>query len=245
MRILLASALLAACGSVYAADAGQAGITISPISISLDAKRPADAVTFSNGTTENKVIQVEVMNWSHENGEDHFSPATDLLVSPPMFRVAAGAKQVVRVGLKSRAGANSATEKTYRMFLQEVPETAPVTAVEGGGSALRLLLRFGVPVFLKPTKALPESISWKASRNKDNSIALSVTNTSNRHLRVSEVKLESAGKSVAANNFAYVFAGETYTWTLKPDTAWQPGAAMVSARTDDGSVHAGLSLQGP
>ena len=245
MREFVASALLAACCAAQAADAGRAGITISPISVSLDAKRPADAVTFQNGTAENKVIQVEIMNWSHDNGEDHFTPAADLLVSPPMFRVAAGAKQVVRVGLKSRAGATSPTEKTYRMFLQEVPETAPVPAVDAGGSALRLLLRFGVPVFLKPAKALPESINWKASRNKDNTIALSLTNTGNRHLRVSEVKLESAGKSVAASNFAYVFAGETYTWTLKPDAPWQPGAAMVSARTDDGSVHAGLSLQGP
>ena len=245
MRALVFSALLGACCSVQAANADRVGITISPISVSLDAKRPADAVTFFNGTAEDKVIQVEVMNWAHENGEDRFSPATELLVSPPMFRVPAGAKQVVRVGLKSRAAANSATEKTYRMFLQEVPETAPVTAGEGGGSALRLLLRFGVPIFLKPAKTLPESISWKASRHKDNTIALSVTNTGNRHLRVSEVKLESGSKSVAANNFAYVFVGETYTWTLKPDAPWQPGAAMVSARTDDGSVHAGLSLQGP
>lgn len=245
MRVLIASAMLAACCSVQAADMGRAGITISPISISLDAKRPADAVTFHNGTAESKVIQVEIMNWAHENGEDRFTPATDLLVSPPMFRVVAGAKQVVRVGLKSRAGANSPSEKTYRLFLQEVPETAPVPVMEGGGAALRLLLRFGVPVFIKPAKAMPESITWQAARRADGSIALGVTNNGNRHLRISEVRLESAGKFAAAGNFAYVFAGETYTWSLKTDTPWKPGGATVSARTDDGIVHAALSLQAP
>ena len=243
MRVLLATVLLVVTASAQAA--ATAGIALNPISVSLDAKRPADAVTLSNGTAENKVIQVEIMNWTHENGEDRFRPATDMIVSPPMFRVAAGAKQVVRVGTKSRGLATSPTEKTYRMFFQEVPETAPSSAAAGGGAALRLLLRFGVPVFIKPAKPLPDSMSWRALRHHDGTIALSVSNTGNRHVKLSEVKLESAARVLNADGFAYVFAGETYAWILKPGAAVSAGEATVSASTDDGPVHASLALQGP
>lgn len=244
MRVLIAAALFVAPVWTHAAEVERPGITVSPITISLSAKRPADAVTFSNGTAESKVIQVEIMRWSRVNGEDRFEVAPEMIVSPPMFRVAAGAKQVVRVGLKSRADARSSIEKTYRMFLQEVPETLPVPALEGGGSALRLLLRFGVPVFIRPEKPSPESLAWKAQLTKDGSIALSLDNRGNQHLRVSEVRLQSDGKSVNAGNFAYVFSGETYTWTLRPGFPIKTGAATVSARTDEGLVHAGLTIQG-
>lgn len=243
MRSLLAFALFTAAFSAQAAES--TGISLVPITVALEAKRPADAVTLTNGTADDKVFQAEIMNWSRENGEDHYTPAKDMLVSPPMFRVAAGAKQVVRVGLKSRAAANSPIEKTYRLFLQEVPESAPVTPAEAGGTALRLLMRFGIPIFVKPSKLQPESTEWKAQAGKDGRIALSVRNNGNRHLKVSEIKLESAGKSASTESFAYVFPGETYTWMLKPDAPLKAGDATISARTDDGPVHAALALQGP
>lgn len=243
MRFLLVFALLVA--SFLAQAAESTGISLVPITVTLDAKRPADAVTLTNGTADNKVFQAEVLSWSRENGEDHYTPSKDMLVSPPMFRVAAGAKQVVRVGLKSRAEASSPVEKTYRLFLQEVPENAPVTTSEAGGAVLRLLMRFGIPIFVKPSKLQPESMDWKARAGKDGSIALSVHNNGNRHLKVSEIKFESAGKSAGTESFAYVFPGETYTWMLKPDVPIKAGNATVSARTDDGPVHAALALQGP
>lgn len=243
MRVLFAIALLLVTLSSPAAPT--AGIALNPITVSLDAKRPADAVTLTNGTAENKVIQVEIMNWTRENGEDHFTPAKDMIVSPPMFRVAAGAQQVVRVGLRSRASANSATEKTYRMFLQGVPEGDAAAPPGSGGTALRLLLRFGVPVFIKPAKPLPDSMTWQAQRHADGSIALSVHNTGNRHMKLSDVKLAVAGQTLDASGFAYVFSGESYTWTLKPEKIVPAGDASVSASTDDGPVHAGLALLGP
>jgi fimbrial chaperone protein len=241
MRLLLAFALLMMASAAQAAAV--AGINLVPITVTLDAQRPADAITLSNGTLDPKVFQAEVMVWSRENGVDQFAPAKDMRVNPPMFRVAAGAKQVVRVGLKSRAAANSPTEKTYRLFLQEVPETAPVTSAEAGGTTLRLLMRFGIPIFVKPSTPQPESLHWKAQYRQDGSIALSVHNDGNRHVKVSEIQLESAGKSIGTDSFAYVFSGETYIWTLKPDQPIPAGDASVSARTDNGPVHAALALQ--
>lgn len=243
MRVFLALVLWAALAPANAAV--PAGISLNPVSITLDAQRPADAVTLLNGTAETKVIQVQVMRWSREHGKDSYTPVADMIASPPMFRVAAGAKQVVRIGLKTRASAAGPAEKTYRMFLQEVPETAPVTTAENGGTSLRLLLRFGIPVFVKPAVVQPVSMDWKARRLRDGSIALSVSNMGNRHLKLADVRLESAGASANASGFAYVFAGETYTWTLKPTAALKAGEASVSASTDDGPVHAGLALLDP
>lgn len=243
MPSLRAFLLFAIAVSAQAADV--AGITLSPVIVTLDAKRPADAVTVMNETADNKIFQAEVMSWSRVNGEDRFSPATDMIVSPPMFQVVAGAKQIVRIGPRDRASANSQLEKTYRLFLQEVPEAAPVASAETGGTVLRLLMRFGIPVFIKPNKPQPESMSWKAVVAKGGLIALSVSNNGNRHLKISGVRIESAGKSASADGFVYVFAGETFTWLLKPEGPVKTGAATVHARTDDGLVHAGLTLQAP
>ncbi|TXH06361.1 MAG: molecular chaperone [Nevskiaceae bacterium] len=246
MRVLSAIALLLVGAVAHAA--APAGIALNPITVSLDAQRPADAVTLTNGTGDNKVIQAEVMRWTRERGEDHYAPAPEMLVSPPMFRVAAGGQQIVRVGLKSRAQADSPVEKAYRLFLQEVPETAPSPAPAGdaaGGSALRLLLRFGVPVFLKPAKPQPTSLAWQARQQPDGGVALSVRNDGNRHVKLANVQLTQGAQAVNADGFAYVFAGETYTWMLKPAKSLAAGAGTLSASTDDGPVHAGLVLQGP
>lgn len=243
MRVLMILLCLAFVAPVWAA--APAGITLSPVTISLNAQRPADAVTLSNDTAEEKVFQAEVVSWSHENGVDRYAPTQELLVSPPMFRVSPGARQVVRVGAKARTTANSTHEKTYRLFLQEVPAMAPVASADAGGVALKLLMRFGLPIFIMPSVEQPESLLWQAKVIDSTHLRLSLTNNANRHVKVSDIQLKVVGQTLPVHGFAYVFAGETHVWELKPDTPLHTGVAQLSARTENGLIHDAITIVGP
>ncbi|HVT35489.1 MAG TPA: fimbria/pilus periplasmic chaperone [Nevskiaceae bacterium] len=245
MRKMLIGLLLLGAGCVCAATTPREGLTVSPVQTTLEPGQRATSVTMVNSTDDNKVIQAEVMRWTHVDGQDHYEPAGELLVNPPLFKLAAGASQIVRVGF-AQPPAGREREVQYRLYLQEVPsqdQQAPFA-----GAQLKMLLRLGVPVFVAPAAIQAESIKWRAIR-RGSDIELQLTNASNAHVRAAEVALgPHDGKPedfVHANSFAYVFPGETHSWTLQPNWPSAQKQLTVQARTDRGETRVSIPLEAP
>jgi len=64
-----------------------ATIGVSPVRATLSANQKIEAITVRNNGTEPMSMQLEVMNWSQQDGNDVFTPTRELLVNPPIFTV--------------------------------------------------------------------------------------------------------------------------------------------------------------
>ncbi len=237
-RILILSILLLVSGSAAA------GVSVSPVLLTLSAKHTSTAVTVTNDTGEEKVFEADPVAWRHQGDEDVYEPTTRIVASPPLFRLMPGARQVVRVGVPDTASAGDAAEGTYRLFLQEIP-AAPKGNTEGG-SQLKMLLRLGLPVFRSPPAPQPESMAWQVRRNSDGRIELQMRNSGNVHVRLSDLQVTPAGAPtpLKVDGFTYVFAGESRRWLLDPGKNWQGASVKYSVQTEKGLRSADLPLEG-
>src|SRR5208283_2977550 len=121
---------------------------ISPIRLDLDRQSKTDSITISNDEAERKLdMQAKLFEWTqNEKGEDVYVESNDLVFFPRIFSIDPQDKRVMRVGLKVPA---TATEKAYRLFIEELP---PPRDPEKTGTQVLFVLRFGVPIFIRPDK---------------------------------------------------------------------------------------------
>ncbi|MGQ0620783.1 MAG: fimbrial biogenesis chaperone [Panacagrimonas sp.] len=214
--------------SVVAAQQSSGGFTVNPIRLELAPGAKATSLTINNDGSRARTVQVSAMRWTQVDGEDHYEPATDLIVNPPVFRIAAGGSQILRAGFRGGAPA-TLTESAYRLYLQEVPDVT-----ESAPNQLRLLLRIGVPLFVQPVEETEGALNWAADRSPTGATRVSLSNSGNRRLRLSQLKAtDAAGRQFDVAGLAYVLPGATRQWTL-PQFAQAP--IHVLARTDAGQV---------
>lgn len=173
-----------------------AGFRAMPIKIYFDAKTKTAALNIENDGGKKTTIQLEAVEWSHdEKGTDIYTPARDLIFFPKILTIEPGEQRIVRVGYEGPVGD---TERTYRLFLQELP-TAQSTE-----SAVNMTLRMGLPVFVKPVKEKPMSSMDLALAN--GTLEVNVKNRGNSHIVVNRISAEGTDKG------AQVFLKEIGGW---------------------------------
>ena len=214
-----------------------ASIQVSPVRVMFSAGQPVTALSVRNTGDEPIVMQLEVMSWSQQNGTDVYTPTRELLATPPIFTVPPGKAQVLRMGL--RRPADAARELTYRLFLQEVPPPP-----KPGFQGLQMALRFGVPVFVAPATAStqPPVLSWRVYLTPDGGLEVGLANNGASHVRVSSLKLSTAGgKELAVQQKAdYVLSGQTHNWPVKDFKVPSGSSVHISAQTDAGELDGGI-----
>jgi fimbrial chaperone protein len=201
---------------------------------------PAQAVTamtVRNGGDVDTVVQLEVVSWSQQAGREVYGPTRDVLATPPIFKLAPGGTQIVRIGL--RRAPDPRRELTYRLFLQEVPP-APKEGFEG----LRVMLRIGIPVFVTPPVAAAASLRWSAVRTPQGQISLGASNGGNAHIQIVNIGVSLSGKELGKlTEPSYVLAGQSRGWPPLPMNA-PPGSVLrVVARTDAGDLSADVVVE--
>ncbi len=239
-----AAALVLILMPVLHAAVPEGGITVSPVRVDFGAAQRSAAVTITNGNAE-RVVQVEAFHWRRSQGEDLYTPTDDLIVNPPLFKLAPGAKQVVRVGLAAPGGSR-AEERAYRIYFQEVPEQSAATA---GGARLQMVLRLGVPVFVAPDPVRTE-LRWSARRTADG-FRLQLNNTGNVHARLSDLAVALPAATPAdsrqpianAPALRYVFPGETSAWTFQLNGPITAQVLRVTAQGENGTINAEIPLE--
>ena len=223
---------LGACGA-----AGAGTFDINPVRATLTPAQAVTAITVHNGGDEDTVVQLEVLSWSQQAGKDVYGPTREILATPPIFKLAPGATQIVRVGL--RRAPDPQRELTYRLFLQEVP-AAPKEGFEG----LRVTLRMGIPVFVTPPVAAAASLQWSAVRTPQGQISLGASNGGNAHIQIMNIGVSLSGKELGRlTEPSYVLAGQSRSWPPLPVNA-PPGSVLrVVSRTDAGDLSADVVVE--
>lgn len=214
-----------------------ASFMATPVKLTVPPGANSTSLSLQNTADQPVLVQAEVAAWTQRGGEDVLTPSQDLVVSPPIFTVAPGSSQIVRIGLMKRP--QSTSEVTYRLFLQEVPKPPPP-----GEQGVSVALRLGLPVFVLPKGGAAPKLSWSA-RARQGAVELQVTNGGTGHAQIIECTLTAEnGKPVAERALAaYVLAGQTRTWIFKTQGAWSGGRLTLNAQTSAGPLSAQIVAQ--
>ncbi len=242
MSHTLSRGLLVAFACLAAIAARAADLTIMPVAVQLDAAHDRTTVRVSNTGKAPVVLQADAIGWSRTDGVDQDTATDDLIVNPPVFTVAPGATQILRVGLRRNSPAEH--ESTYRMVLREVPSAADAADASVQGQ-VRVLVALRVPVYVAPAVVRHEQ-RWAARYDASGRLYASVSNTGNVHLKIGTLRLASQDDSAATRlqgPESVLMPGEVRQFALQRPTPVPAGQPMsLEVLTDRGLQHVPLDL---
>jgi fimbrial chaperone protein len=167
-------------------------------------------------------------------------PTTDVVFFPALLTLSPNEKRNLRIGVQVRPGA---AEKSYRVFVQELPPLVKSGTEDG---TVRVLTKMGIPIFLEPpgAKSAPAvgGLSLQGSTLK-----FEVKNGGTAHFRSQKVLVTAkAGSKVLHSQEVegwYVLAGGVREYVVElPKAACQGlSSIQVDLESDKGAVKAALS----
>jgi fimbrial chaperone protein len=226
-RILL---LLLASIASAAALAGQFSVT--PVRIFMHPKERAAAITVTNESDEDLVMQADVYAWKQKaDGEDDLVLSEDLILAPPILKLAPHARQVVRLAVLNPVA--SSEQRTYRMIVREVPEARPADkAVQ-----VQIALAFSLPVFITPPEA-KRDLACSIERTGADTVRANCANGGRAYVQPRELALVAGdGRKLASREGGgYILAGMKRGFDLKGAAGSIPnGRARLQVQLDDGT----------
>ena len=198
------------------AAAAAATYTVTPTRVYLNAAATSAVMTLKNESRTPLRMQLRAQRWDQTRaGEMQLAATEDLIVFPTMLTLAPGEERKVRVASSTPFGA---VEKTYRLYVEELP---PNSADQAAGTSVRILTRMGIPVFLQPERPTATAV-LKSLGLQDGAVAFELANTGNTHYIPESIVVRGftgAGQPVSEWPVSgwYVLAGGSRAFTLKLD----------------------------
>jgi fimbrial chaperone protein len=224
------------CCGVLAPAVRASTYDVTPISLTLTPKMTSGMLAITNRGSEAVRFSVTAMAWDQSaEGEMVLSPTKDLVFFPAMFNLNPGEARNVRVGSSLKPGA---VEKTYRLFIQELPPLAKSQAE--AASQVRVVSKMGVPVFVEGTSAQSaatvSNMSFAAPK-----VSFVLKNTGNAHYRPEKITIEAKdekGKVVHSQEVKswYLLAGRSqrYEVSLPPELCGTMRSIELALKTANG-----------
>jgi len=206
--------------------------SVTPVRIYMTPRDRAVAVTITNESDEELVMQADVYDWKQKpDGEDDLALTEDMLVSPPIIKVPAKSHQVVR--LARLVPIQQAQQMTYRLIVREIPEAKPAKEK----IQLQVALAFSMPVFITPPGA-KNKLDCVVERTAANAVNAACENTGNAYVQPLGFVLtnQAGGKLASRDKGGYMLPTIKRSFEIKSDNKRIPGGkAKLTVRLDDGS----------
>ncbi|MDO8264216.1 MAG: fimbria/pilus periplasmic chaperone [Gallionella sp.] len=234
-QTIRALALTGLCCALLSAAPSSAGeFSVYPIRIDLGASLKSSVLNIKNEDKQTLSFQIDAKEWTQDaSSKDQHADTNGLIFFPKIISIAPGEEGLIRVGARA---AVSPTEKTYRLFVEELPGAAK--KLEGGGAQVNVLIRFGVPVFIAPLKP-QDGLDIDGFSLAKGTVSLSAKNTGNRHQVVQGIDLkgsDAGGNQVYALTLAdrYLLTGTTksYTTAIAADQCAKITRLSLEFKTD-------------
>ena len=224
------AALIALFLTASSARAG--GLNVTPIQLRLSPQTTKAMLTLRNDGPETVRYQVSATSWNQTSrGELQLAPTSEVLFFPALFTLKPGEERNVRVGVGTPFGL---VEKTYRVFVEELP---PTERPAQPSSEVRVLTRVGVPVFLQPLRAV-ERRSIEGLEARGGRASFRVANQGTVHFREDAVKLRGVDAAGAVlfereQRGWYVLAGGALDYDFELPKSCPGLAALLASVTAD------------
>lgn len=174
---------------------------VSPIRMEFDVRAKSGAITVFNEGSEQLNLQMKATEWIQDSeGNDQYPETNDIIFFPKIMTLGKGESRVIRAGIRTPA---VASEKTYRLFIEEIPEPKKVE-----GAQVAIAVRLGAPIFVKPIKEEAKGEVGKIDLSEGN-LNIVVRNTGNVHFSINTIKIR--GKNWDSEE---VFSREVNGWYL-------------------------------
>jgi len=244
---LLAGLLIMA---VFIPPAFAADFQIQPTSLDLGGGAKSGAFSVINNGNEKIDFQISVKEWSQDAaGKDVYADTKDIVFFPQIMTVEPFGQRAIRVGLKTPP---SQMEKTYRLFVEEIPspKKAPDVKLKGNIQAgLTIAFRFATPIFVKPVRPQESYVVDRVEMSKGTVKAI-VKNTGNVHVKLRAVTFSGKaadGKELYSKEFAgwYILHGLSlpYEAAVPQELCGKLAKIDVRAQTENMNVNGTLNVQ--
>jgi fimbrial chaperone protein len=211
----------------------EAGVfSVTPVRITITPKDRAVAVTLTNEGDTDIILQADIYSWTQKpDGTDNMTLTEDLLLSPPIIKLAPKARQVVRLAML--APRDPSRQMTYRMIMREVlPEVHPKHRIE-----VPIALALNLPVFVTPPIAKRE-VSCEAAQADTDILQAICSNTGTAYAQIREIILKRGNKKLASfEGGNYILPGARKAIDLKSTGNVAPGSASMTVTFDDFQSH--------
>lgn len=195
------------CLLTLGCNASVAGtFNISPLKITLSKNSSVAVIQLKNVGDSATTIQLQTMRRMQDGEGDKLQLTREIIATPQIFSIKAGATQLIRVGMVSKP--DPVNEIAYRLVLDEIPPPP-----EPGFKGLQVALKINFPIFVQPlSKSSPElEFSW--AQTSDKKIRVSIVNHGSAHVQILRTKIsdESDEKSVffTQEKSLYILPGQS------------------------------------
>ena len=173
--------------------------------LNLSSKQPIDSIKFTNTNPDVPLnLQVKVVRWLQDKGNDVYQQTKDLIAAPPQLRIPPGQSQIVRVGWRNPQPLSQ--EMAYRMIVTDL------TSYKRASNTIALRLQINLPVYIEPDN-VNLKVQWQITRQGQNALKVLLTNIGNVHVKVS--------KLTVTNNNNEVIASQPTAFNLLPSESKQ------------------------
>ena len=234
MKTILKAAVVAGMLAAAFALPALAGVfSVTPVRISMTPRDRATAVTINNDGDEELVMQADIYAWSQKpGGEDELVLSEDLILSPPILKLAPRSRQVVRLAMVRPP--KSDRQIFYRLIVREIPEAKPADK----NVQLQVALAFSLPVFITPP-GVKRSLDCAAARTAPDTLQVTCDNTGATFVQLRDLAFNTAAGDKLANRESgvYILPGIQRTIDIKRTDSRFPGGKLKLAVTlDDGAI---------
>jgi fimbrial chaperone protein len=178
-------------GGPQAGAASAATFTVDPTQIFLSGRTGSVLLTLRNESDETLQFQLSVFEWGQSpTGEMQLQPTEDIVFFPTLLTLKPKETRRVRVGGATK---QDVREKTYRIFVEELPPTGPATS-----NGVRVLTKMGIPIFVRPVKEVATA-TLNDLRQQDGTLRFTLANAGTVHIVPQTIKV----RGLAGSNTAF------------------------------------------
>lgn len=205
--------------------------TVTPVRIYMSPKDRAVAVTITNDGDSEVVLQADLHTWTQKpDGTDQLALTEDLILSPPIIKLAPKARQVVR--LARLVPPDAGRQMTYRFILREVPEAT----AQKNNIQVPIALALSMPVFITPRGA-KRGVACDIAGVEQTSIGVRCANRGTAYAQIREIELLRGAQKIARyEGGAYILPGASKTIAVGAESAPAAGAVRMLVTFDDTQV---------
>ncbi|WP_294011180.1 fimbria/pilus periplasmic chaperone [Sphingomonas sp.] len=220
-------------GAALADPALAGSFNVNPVRINLPADRQTASLTIANSDAVAVAVRVIALEWTQVNGIDVHKATSNVIASPPIFTIAPGKAQLLRVGLKNRDAA-----RAYRIILEEIPRQIPIAG------QIQVTLRLDLPLYVLPRRGGKTDISWRAWRNAAGDLWVEGSNAGSLYGQVAELSAQQGAEQLRSTEIGVVLPGSARRWKMGKAPHLKVGLPLaLKVRSPAGETQIQITLE--
>jgi fimbrial chaperone protein len=234
-----AAPFLATLLLLWGTSALAAAMGIDPVRLELGRVGEAAELRIRNNDDYPVSVDLVAKLWTQTpDGQELLGDTDEILALPPIFTIAPGSEQIVRVAFLGQMDPDR--ERTFRLLITELDSPA----IEKRPSTVSMRLQISLPVFVMvPGQGSGPNIQLVSARKSDDGTFVSLRNAGNAHVKLQGIEIHgSEGRfpgegQPAVGQATYMLPGSTVDFFI-PGDAGELQRVIITPDRGKGWEHA-------